>query len=410
MDQNEFWKKFFAEYWGKAPVLIPSGIVSPLACPGDFFESLQRASDDYLACRRDVALQFYLDRGLRMADFGGSLPKIGDAGFLDYGERLAALHGASDVTLTLYGAQYYCYAAYLNAREFLRGLYKRLAYMPAGHVDLDIFFGRYAVTPSGIHRDDASNFSFIIEGSKNYLFWREDDIPQRLPGARQSLGSTDWNAHAQTAIRIQGQEGDVIYWPHSYWHVAVEQYNWCATANLALYERESLQTSVASFLAQPALTEFRAARPKRLPVTANDIYGLEHEFSKSAEIMRSQLSRPRNAALIQRLAAKYSSAGFEVVPPPQAFTLAHENVSIVLREHPILISYGNEGLLAANGHVARIAPYPALARVVSSIPLSTQIPLRRLHENAQEHAPDLAKHDVFNLVTLLVSLRIAHVE
>jgi hypothetical protein len=113
--------------------------------------------------------------------------------------------------------------------------------LPAGGFRIEGFFGKYRSTPTGIHLDSSDNFSFIVRGPKRLVFWPRERFQPRVqsPDPRapaQELALTRrYEDHLSDAIILDGEVGDVIYWPRDYWHVGASPEGWTAMINLAMW-------------------------------------------------------------------------------------------------------------------------------------------------------------------------------
>jgi hypothetical protein len=128
-----------------------------------------------------------------------------------------------------------------RAIEILLPAVRRNGGLPAGGFRIEGFFGKYRSTPTGIHLDSSDNFSFIVRGPKRLLFWPRERFQPRvqIPDPRapsQELALTRrYEDHVSDAIILDGEEGDVIYWPRDYWHVGASPEGWTAMINLAMW-------------------------------------------------------------------------------------------------------------------------------------------------------------------------------
>jgi hypothetical protein len=148
-----------------------------------------------------------------------------------------------------YGVQHYAPTLWVSALDFLRAYYQSYG-LPTGHADIDIFFGGYDRTPHGIHRDPADNFSFVIAGQKRMLFWPPESFEAFDVARNGHIGLHAWESYAESAIIVDAEPGDVIFWPKEYWHIAVAQSGEALTMNIALYEAPSPWTHLTSLLSK----------------------------------------------------------------------------------------------------------------------------------------------------------------
>ncbi len=65
---------------------------------------------------------------------------------------------------------------WMRMRNLLHGL---LAQVPTPESLSAIFLGNYESTPFGVHKDDKSNFQFVIEGRKRMHLWMDESVCMR---------------------------------------------------------------------------------------------------------------------------------------------------------------------------------------------------------------------------------------
>ena len=106
-------------------------------------------------------------------------------------------------------------------RRRLAAPMERLSRVPkAGHVkrwDLDCFLGTYRMTPFGVHKDQASVFSWCLQGERTYLTWPPDYLwPEKdlfVPDEARL------QRHLESAEQFRIRAGELFYWPSNRWHV-----------------------------------------------------------------------------------------------------------------------------------------------------------------------------------------------
>src|SRR5207245_3009425 len=98
------------------------------------------------------------------------------------------------------------------------------------HADVELFVSNNRLTPFGIHRDPASNFTLVVQGRKRMRLWPEAFFTRRPP-----MDAESYAAHLGQALTLEGEPGDLLYWPSSYWHVAESDGDLSVTMNICLY-------------------------------------------------------------------------------------------------------------------------------------------------------------------------------
>lgn len=215
---SSFWKRFYAQYWGKKPVVIRDPFQKLILTPQQILESMpasvarsrkktpmeitfltgerklaRRAMGDWFPDGKDATMKHYLDRTRRR------LAQLGE-------ERFACAVG-----------EFYIDAGWerwTRLRTFLSGLNAAGNY-PGCYANMHVFMGNNPVSYMGVHRDLFDVFCFIIDGNKRFRVWPHgyfDHHPDRK--------IFEYDEYKKDSILLEGKPGDILYWPKSYWHVA----------------------------------------------------------------------------------------------------------------------------------------------------------------------------------------------
>lgn len=219
-----FWINYLRERTLDEPAVVRSPFAVSLVTPGDIFDALVTAAESeraglpralrlYLGDRDQVRRQTIDGAG---AAYWDTLPRRDDRSLAGYGARLQQ-RGHECFALLLNESQRVIPAIWFRVCDFLRELYE-VAGFPAGGADANIFAGNYHRTPFGVHTDDRDVFTWIVEGRKQFLVWPRAALDGVMgPGGRDAHDYADLRA---SAITLAGDAGDLLYWPHPYWHVA----------------------------------------------------------------------------------------------------------------------------------------------------------------------------------------------
>lgn len=211
----ELWSHFVEHHWDKRPLLLKRPLDVPLVSGAEAFLGLVEASDRFRAGARKLPLQFYEERGFLLTGprLDKYLPEASDATVTGYAERVTRMLGGQRFAFVLNGNVFaHEAAAWRRARRFLRGLFREI---PMQSSYCAVFFGNYEGTPFGVHKDDKSNFQFVIEGKKRMHLWPEE-VVRSEPGLQDAF---DYRRFLDRAITLEGGPGDVLFWPASYWHI-----------------------------------------------------------------------------------------------------------------------------------------------------------------------------------------------
>lgn len=236
-DDAEFWPRFAREHWEREPLRIAGPPGAPLLSEGELFDGLvaaaeryREAGDDFRAPHeRTARLRLLVDRAARLNDVEGILPAQADGGLAGFHRRAHERLGGRPFELIANDFQEHSPALFARLKRFLRGLYAQVG-LPAQRAEAAVFLRDHAVTSFGVHRDDASVFLFVLSGRKRILAW-----PPGSFDPRAVLSTVDYERLRASAVVLEGEPGDVLYWPSSYWHVGEADDGLSVSVNLGLH-------------------------------------------------------------------------------------------------------------------------------------------------------------------------------
>jgi hypothetical protein len=279
---------------------------------------------------------------------------------------------------------------------------------------MELFFGKYGATPTGIHLDTSDNLAFILRGPKRMLFWPRDRFPSRrqIPNSHapeQELALTrDYEKYLDDAIALEAEAGDVIFWPKEYWHVGSSSEGWTAMITIPMWWNARPGT-VARFILDRALAI--DGEPERHPFNPDAI-------AEEALTVPATLGRPVCEAAFQvsanlepaaRLvwATLASSYGFTVAPAKAAVPDLSAQTRVRVRHPIVAIGNGHGTTILACGHRTQTS-LPAirdgLARVNASI--GAEYGVEQLTDVLLGGSGDTSERDQCRrLLTELVSFR-----
>jgi 50S ribosomal protein L16 3-hydroxylase len=231
MPSAAFWRTFVAEYWNHRPAVFQGMVGAPLISEDELRMVLVAAGADTSIGARSV----WIDRRkLTPAETAAAPITDADPSVAAYLDRLG---GGREVFAVQYSLHPHSADLWLRARDFVQGLFHEIGMPPT--CDTDLCFGKYSATPRGPHRDDHNNFAFVLSGTKRFLLWPDGyfearGVPVLSVGGTSvgvAPGTTNWPRELGTwgsiepflddAIVLEGRPGDVFFWPHSYWHMAL---------------------------------------------------------------------------------------------------------------------------------------------------------------------------------------------
>jgi len=100
--------------------------------------------------------------------------------------------------------------------------------------ELDTFAGTYRATPFGIHRDNASVFSFCLLGARTVMLWEPDYFTPGNPDLTKPDAEIIAR-HTPAATQLHLSPGRGAYWPSGYWHVVLSDGNPFVVAQASAY-------------------------------------------------------------------------------------------------------------------------------------------------------------------------------
>ncbi len=223
---------FFAEVardcWMRRPAQWSQPFATPYASEDEVMagllalrEALERGDDSTRprVFSGDRQIGFSLDR---------HLPTAEDVDLAGFEARLRAERSGPDTGMVIGEFARLTPALWGRAMDFLRGLYTALGAMPPGGAHAEVFFGDYARSFFGLHKDRLETFTFIVRGRKRFLLWPYEALADQ-PGvlADRPLHAFNFDDIDLSALRpgaciLEGGPGDVLFWPASAWHVAEE--------------------------------------------------------------------------------------------------------------------------------------------------------------------------------------------
>jgi hypothetical protein len=240
----DFWPEFLIRHWHpQRPGVIKRPFASPLLTSDDVFRALLARTERLR--NGDASLETNLildDRDVIEPHKACSTPEqlatlaVPSDGTLDrYVRRVLAQAGAREFSIFQRNVQVLDDTIYWNVLEILRTLWTAIG-VPMGGATCSFFIGNYKQTFLGVHKDKHNIMTYVVQGPKRYLLWPYEHFatsPEPQGDARHCHAtlSVDWRDHERHAIVLEADTGDIVYWPHAYWHVAdaAESDRICAT-------------------------------------------------------------------------------------------------------------------------------------------------------------------------------------
>jgi len=370
---NELWDGFVQRHHTKEPTVWRHAFAEPFAQMSEVFDWLLLAATRCEQGDDRIPYRLY-SSGARLPDAAGHLPRRSDGSVAGYLDRLDRELG--QVGLLVNELQAVHPAVWLRSIDFLRALYARVG-MPAGYALLDIFSGSYTKGFFGVHKDDQDVFTIVLEGKKRLLVWPFEALAD-LPGAEgaepwnvHDLSHVDIEAHRATATVLEGEPGDLLYWPASYWHVAetAGKREQVTTLSLGL-RRHPDPTSGIALTMKELVDEERSAFSEWLPHPSLGGCDVATAMDRARNATRCMVESPAFADRHDvRLLERLTAFGFREVPDPlPAEPLEPTAVLCATSEQPVSwLRTGDDILWSAHGYAFRFPYHSGLERLFSRV-------------------------------------------
>lgn len=343
LDKN-FWRRFTKAKWNRKPTVIRAPFRNSIVTSAEVFEALIRATRRLRAPTDDLSFRLASGRVLLDSDLDRLLPRAQDISLERYASRIDRTAGGQQFSIFISDFQIDLgWAFFRRLQQFLKELYV-IEGVPSKRAEVDLFLGNYRRTHTGVHRDSADVFCFVVDGRKRIRAWPEDAIPSTSPVS----GPSKYERFLGRSICLEGEPGDIIYWPSSYWHVA-ESGGWFGSSlSLGLYYGGGVVKALASGLETGYREIF--GNENRLPSIPFSNRRVSAHFASIAKRVRRE-SGSLTLALVRGWMERITGYGF--VRIPRARGRVPLRVSKAVRAHPtssILSRKDNNQLvIAASG-------------------------------------------------------------
>ncbi|PTL79243.1 hypothetical protein [Vitiosangium sp. GDMCC 1.1324] len=366
-----FWKSFAREVWGKQPRVFKKVFGGELlASPEELFRVASEETVRYAptagAWMRPRPSRVAIERGQLMVQLP-YMPRQEDGSFEGWARRMRQETKGQSFCFHMSGLQSRSNLIFERYRQFTDGLFQEIG-LPPWRIDSDIFAGDYRETPFGVHKDVTGNFAFIAEGHKRMLLWTYESL---LPYTKGGLDpeSLDFTLQIRSftelpppAMALEGEPGDLFYWPGSFWHCAEGTGGLSVTNNLAIYLNtsplvDSMPDKVFEAVLPPLEEDmsFTAYEPARRQELAG---ALPESLRDSTRRAVEGLKRLVDGGLEREMELSWlryvSGSGFLQVPPPDSGAVLDEARAMKLATHAGLVwrkLASGELAVAANGNV-----------------------------------------------------------
>lgn len=367
----------------RRPGVFRAGRRAPLADAASVFHWLLAASE--LLRAGDSRLRFRLFQGGEQQQATPALyPSAKDGSIAGYLRRIGG--DARNTGFVLNNFQ----AAHPDLWRLAQSLLARLQLSAASAV-FDLFAGDYKEGFFGVHKDDQDVVTFVLEGKKRFLLWPYEtfaDDPAVAHGSELSvafLRGVDPARYRDQAIVLEGEPGDILYWPAEYWHVAESDGGITATFALGLF----VDSSPFRFVERAVCELGREGRsPGETAWPAGSSAGSDATsfLSRMQSDMRSALETDAVRARVEeKLIAHATSFGYLALPDPGPDDGGVDRDSHVRMPVPAALAWsrsegaaGTELLWSVGGAVFRYPYVAAIVRLFERLAMGRALHVGRL--------------------------------
>lgn len=341
---DAFWTAL-APSWNRQPVLLKRPFSKPFVDEREFMGFLQRWAQEGRDGQRMI--------GVHMID-ADVLPLPEDRTLEAFEQRIADRWPRDWYLYLSDGIQQYDASVWERAVEVIRPALRMQGGLPAGGMMLDLFYGKYRSTPTGIHLDSSDNLAFVVRGPKRLMFWPPERFavklasPPRSPSHQQALTGR-YAEHLADATVIDADAGDVIYWPKAFWHISTSD-NWSGMVTLPIWWNASAANLAQTMV--PRLLDLRG-ESRFYDIDVDDVVSAASELPASLGEMVATVKGQVNARLesTAKIAwAKFVTAyGFTTPPAPRDAPDVTAATRVRVRHPIVTIDLGRAAAVVACG-------------------------------------------------------------
>lgn len=247
----DFWSAFVERFWEREATTLAYPAGQPLMTEGEALAIFRTLGERFRA-GGEADIDLYVENGLLKSDVGRNLPAAGDRDIAGYQARVTEQLGGRRFSLVTNSVRKESREHFRRVKAFTRGLFE-LVGTSAGRLGADIFLSNTLKTAFGVHRDSASNLSYIVGGRKRMLVWPYEVFAsrrdQRCAGPKKNVFIDDLNyePYRAQAIVLEGGAGEMLYWPASYWHVAESTGQPSLVFNVPIYLESAVNRMAAEY-------------------------------------------------------------------------------------------------------------------------------------------------------------------
>jgi len=380
---SRFWPDFLARFWNKGPGVLRRPFPNPPATMNEIFTGMRTLTRRLEKNDFRIPSRFFLEGKLVTGPAANIFhARETDVDLAGYIRRLEKdVPGEYGFAITNFQAlEPYIWARFTG---LLADLYKHLGF-PLGRVLVDVFIGNYTRSFLGLHKDSQDVITFVVSGRKKFLVWPYEtfaDVPgvQRNSQNRQvNISTHEYTSKIAKATVLEGEPGDVLYWPRDYWHIAESDGGTAVTIALGFLPPQNPFQGI--FNATEAMLDDQLLHiPETIPyqgsssILLDQLLNLQDTLLKNADLQHT--TRKFYLSWITRF-------GFDIAPDPLDEASLDDSDLIQACPHiPIIFLKEGENLLCSvNGQNFFCAPHPNIIAMFEEINKGIALPVGKITE------------------------------
>jgi len=365
----DFWTHFFENYWDKRPILIKQPFASTIGSWDEVLAGLRNAREHFRSSNPGTQTRLYTEDGFSpdKTELKNYLPNSNNLSVDDFFEITSQKLWGQRFAIILNNFQVSSEPLWYRTRAFMAPIIKRYPILSS---DAVLFIGNYEKTPLGIHSDELSVFLFVIKGRKKIYLWPEDYFRDQFDERRD----LDFELLRKDAISLEGEVGDLLFWPNSYWHVGESVGGSSISLSLGLtplHPDEEIWADLKSKMDEIVYKAFDSESAENWTGVSNGNEGLTKVLDLAGNAMRRARRDPNFGLNLEgdRL-NRVTSGSFKRVPPPLPWkTLSDDEVVQGCPAYPIkwLVDASHQLVCSANGHSFTIPADPGVIRMLKRL-------------------------------------------
>lgn len=397
--ENFSWEIFFKDYWDKYPVLIKKPFAETIISKSDLLLLFQLQTKKILS-GKTAELTFYDKHRVSLSGttaskryLTGMEPYLPGSDWQDLDSYLKwlATHKRYEEFCIYVNSPHTHQHIWEKMRAYFKVIFESTPMSPAG-MNTDIFIGNYKKTNFGAHKDQLSNFMFMVFGCRRMLLWSDDVWKRQLKNPNDDkFVLQDYEIFRTESIEVNLEPGDLLYWPSEYWHVGENDGNLSGSINID-YVQPSLAIDLDTVL-QNAVSKIAKQESKKHRKNHDlDFYRFQPNADGQMDIPNNLVTRYEFLVdnfddnriyrffLESEWLRKLSAMGFnKALSIREPVELTSDTIIYSDSDFPILYKPMDEKVIISHsGALLLVNFHPMLFRLISKINTGIMVSLKEL--------------------------------